>query len=337
MADDAAIAQAKEQKDLGNAKYKAKEFDEAILHYSKAWELHKEVTFLTNLAAAYLEQGKYDECIRECERAVEEGRDMRADYKLIAKAFGRIGTAYQKKDDLDQAIKFYNKSLTEHRTPDILAKLKEAEKAKATKERLAYIDPAKAEEERNAGNALFKTGDFAGSVKSYTEAIKRDPESAVAAKSYSNRAAAFTKLMSFPEALKDAEEAIRLDPTFPKGYIRKAVAQFSLKEPQKALDTIMQAREVDKDNKNKTEIDGLYNKCMTALYQQRSTETEEETMRRIQNDPEIAQILQDPVMQSILQQAQQDPAALQSHLQNPMIRQKIQKLVQAGVIKMGSR
>jgi stress-induced-phosphoprotein 1 len=38
-------------------------------------------------------------------------------------------------------------------------------------------------------------------------------------------------------------------------------------------------------------------------------------------------IMQDPIMQSILQQAQGDPAALQEHMKNPGIRSKIQKLI----------
>ena len=45
------------------------------------------------------------------------------------------------------------------------------------------------------------------------------------------------------------------------------------------------------------------------------------------------QILGDPVMQSILQQAKNDPAALQEHMKNAGIRTKIQKLVAAGVIR----
>lgn len=45
--------------------------------------------------------------------------------------------------------------------------------------------------------------------------------------------------------------------------------------------------------------------------------------------------MQDPVMQSILQQAQSDPAALQEHMKNPQIRNKIQRLIYAGVIKVG--
>ena len=44
-------------------------------------------------------------------------------------------------------------------------------------------------------------------------------------------------------------------------------------------------------------------------------------------------ILQDPIMQSILQQAKGDPAALQEHMKNADIRNKVQKLVAAGVIR----
>ena len=49
--------------------------------------------------------------------------------------------------------------------------------------------------------------------------------------------------------------------------------------------------------------------------------------------PQIMGILQDPVMQSILQQAKGDPSALQDHMKNPGIRAKIQKLIIAGVIR----
>ena len=58
---------------------------------------------------------------------------------------------------------------------------------------------------------MFKGGDFAGAVKSYTESILRDPSDP---RGYNNRAAAYTKLVAFPEALKDANEAIKIDPKF---------------------------------------------------------------------------------------------------------------------------
>lgn len=40
-------------------------------------------------------------------------------------------------------------------------------------------------------------------------------------------------------------------------------------------------------------------------------------------------------MQSILQQAQTNPAALQEHMRNPGVKSKIQKLMAAGVIRVG--
>ena len=48
---------------------------------------------------------------------------------------------------------------------------------------------------------------------------------------------------------------------------------------------------------------------------------------------QIMSILQDPIMQSILQQAKDNPAALQDHMKNADIMKKIQKLVAAGVIR----
>ncbi|KAF8319256.1 uncharacterized protein EI90DRAFT_2683837 [Cantharellus anzutake] len=205
-------AEALKEKQLGNSAYKRRDFENAEKHFLAAWDKWpKDITFLTNLAAAHFEDGDYQKSIEVCEKAIDEGRSIRADYRLIAKAFGRIGTSYAKLDDLESAIKFYGKSLAEHRTPDILGKLNEAQKLKRERDLQAYINPELSAVAREEGNALFKAGDFAESVKSYTEAIKRDPEDP---KAYNNRAAAYTKLAALPEALKDAEKAIEIDPAF---------------------------------------------------------------------------------------------------------------------------
>jgi len=138
---------------------------------------------------------------------------------MIAKILGRIGTAYAAKNDLQSAKKYYQKSLAEHRDAAILAKLQATEKAIVESERQAYIDPAKSAIAREDGNAAFKRGDFAGAVKLYEESIKRDPSDA---RGYNNRAAAYMKLMALAEALKDAEKAIEVDPTFGEFSFRLA-------------------------------------------------------------------------------------------------------------------
>lgn len=327
----AAKKEALELKKVGGEAYKKKDFDEAAKNFEKAWDVWPgDITFLTNLGAVYFEQAEYDKCIETCEKAVEEGRSIRADYKLVAKALGRIGTAYAKKEDLANAIKYYQKSLTEHRTPDVLNKLRELERTKAEADRQAYIDPEKSAVAREEGNAQFKAGDFVGAVKSYTESIKRDPKDP---RGYNNRAAAYTKLVALPEALKDANEAIKIDPAFVKGYIRKSNVLFAMRDFTKAIEAIQEAEEHDTDHKHKTEIQQQIYKCQQSLFSQREGESEEETMQRAMRDPEIAGIMSDPIMQQILQQAQGNPGALQDHMKNPVVRGKIQKLVNAGIIR----
>merc|ERR550532_2176816 len=135
--------------------------------------------------------GNHEECREHCLKAVDVGRSNRADYKLIAKAFSRIGNSYNKEGDLSNALKFYNKSLTEHRTKDTLSKVQDIEKQMKDKERLAYIDPEKSQEEKDKGNDFYKKGQYPEALKAYTEAIKRNPENNTA---YSNRAATYMKL-----------------------------------------------------------------------------------------------------------------------------------------------
>ena len=241
-----------------------------------------------------------------------------------------MGSAYEKLQDLPSAIVNYQKSLTEHRTPDILNKLRAAEKAQITSEKTAYVNPEEAEKARELGGQKFKESDWPGAVEAYTEMTKRAPDDP---RGYSNRAAALIKLMTFPSAVSDCDTAIAKDPSFVRAYLRKAQALFAMKEYSRCVDVCGEAAKHDANGTNAREIQQQEQKALQAQFAGRAGETEEQTMERIQKDPEIMTILQDPVMQSILQQAKGDPAALQDHMKNTDIRNKIQKLVAAGVIR----
>ena len=316
--------EAEREKELGNDAYKKKDFTTALTHYEKASELDpNNITYMTNKAAVYYEQNEIEKCVETCEKAIEVGRENKADYSVIAKAFARIGNAYYKNKDLKNAIKYYNSSLSEHRNPDVLKKKLQVEKELKDIEMQAYVNPEEAEKEKNLGNELYKKGDFPGAMRHYNEAIKRNPKDA---KLYRNRAACYTKLMEFQLALKDCDDAIKIDPTFVKAYVQKGTILNVLKEPAKAMSAFSKAIEIEPDCQEA--IDGY--RQATA----QGSSDPEEIRKRAMQDPEVQQILGDPAMRLILEQMQTDPKAAQDHLKNPEIRTKIQKLIESGLIQV---
>ena len=98
----------------------------------------------------------------------------------------------------------------------------------------AYINPEKALEAKERGNVHFKAGKFPQAIEEYTEAINREPTNPTY---YSNRAAAYQKLMDFQKAVEDSKLALKQDPKFTKAWMRKAGCEFFLKEYHKCMDS----------------------------------------------------------------------------------------------------
>ena len=98
---------AEREKVLGNEAYKKKDFDTALKHYNAAIDADPlNMSYLTNkagkpntttiivllefgsffcLLAAYFEKKEYQTCIEVCEKAIELGRENKADFTIIAK------------------------------------------------------------------------------------------------------------------------------------------------------------------------------------------------------------------------------------------------------------
>lgn len=70
-------------------------------------------------------------------------------------------------------------------------------------------------------------GKFSEAIDCYTKAINLDKANHVL---YSNRSAAFLKAGRLQDALKDAEETIKINPSWPKGYSRKGAVLFALEK-----------------------------------------------------------------------------------------------------------
>ena len=146
------------------------------------------------------------------------------------------------------------------------------------------MNPEEAEKARELGNAKFKESDWPAAVEAYSEMIKRAPDDP---RGYSNRAACFIKLLEFPSAVQDCDDAIKRDPSFIRAYLRKAQAYFTMREYNKCINVCSEAMEHDKDGKNAKEIQAQETKALQAQYSAREGETEQQTMERIQRDPEV--------------------------------------------------
>lgn len=84
------------------------------------------------------------------------------------------------------------------------------------KKAMGSSDP---EELKKAGNELYRRGSFTEALSLYDRAISLSPDNAAYR---SNRAAALTALGKLAEAVKECEEAVRLDPGYGRAHQRLA-------------------------------------------------------------------------------------------------------------------
>jgi len=208
MADAEGAEGAVKEKELGTEAYNNKDFETALAHYQKASELDASaMVYRNNMAAAYFGMRKYQECIDTCKKAVEIGKENRADFKDLARAYARMGNALVKLDDLEGACQEFENSLMEHKDPQVALKAKNARHAITQKAAQNYLNPEQAEEHRQKGNAFFKEGKWVEAISEYSEGLKRDPENHLI---YSNRGATYIKVAhthARPDSIDDAPGA----------------------------------------------------------------------------------------------------------------------------------
>lgn len=91
------------------------------------------------------------------------------------------------------------------------------------------------EQYKAKGNEAFKAKNHTEAIEWYTKAIECDPDIEAAGALYSNRAASYTALNKFEQAVSDGDNCIRVRPNWLKGHFRKGVALESLGRLDEAL------------------------------------------------------------------------------------------------------
>lgn len=119
----------------------------------------------------------------------------------------------------------------------------------------------------------------------YTKAIELDPKNAIY---YANRSLAHLRQECFGSALEDGISAVKYDPTYLKGYYRRAAAQMSLGKFKRALtdfEIVAKRRPNDRDAAMK------YSECNKLVRKQAfekaiSSDVPEKTLAEIHSDLE---------------------------------------------------
>ncbi|CAH0366703.1 unnamed protein product [Pelagomonas calceolata] len=310
----------------GNAAYKKRDFDAALKHYDDAIAADPgDVTYRNNKCAVHFEKKDYESVLSEGREAIKVGREHRADYELVHKIYVRMGKAKMKQGDLEGALEEFNNAQVEHRDKATERLVKNLEMDIKKKKREAYIDPAKALEEKEKGNVKFREGKFSESVPFYEEAMKRDPKNPAYP---NNLAAALTKLGNFAAAKQACEKALELDEKYVKAIAKKGDLEMLMKEYHKAIETYKKGLTIEPANAACKQ--GLQ-RVQTAIYNEGGDKGRAEQAMK---DPEIQAILQDPMVRQVIQDLSGgNGAAGQQAMNDPVMRGKIEKLIASGVLQ----
>jgi len=326
--------EAEGEKLKGNAAYKKRNFEEALQLYGNACRLDPtNSVYLNNTAAVYLEQKNYDKCESVCRGAIElETKKPRYNYTLVAKSYVRLGNCLDRAGKLEEAAEAYQKALLEDYNDSAKKALKRVKAKKIKLDQEGYLSEELSEVHKSKGNEHFKEQRWQAAIEEYTEALKRNPKNY---KVLSNRAFAFSKLMSWGQGMEDCDKCIAIEPTFVKAYIRKGKIQHFLKNYMKALETFDKGLKLDPTC---TDLIQARSATMGKINQENASgEVDPERAKEAMKDPEIQAILRDPMVNQVLQSMQENPQSqsAQAGLKDPTIRSKIEKLVAAGILRMG--
>ena len=95
------------------------------------------------------------------------------------------------------------------------------------------------------GIEAFKTKDFEKSALEFSKAIKLSPSDHTL---YGNLSASYYNLNKFDEALESAENCIKVNPTWSKGFQRKGLALTALNKKKDAIEAYKEGLKVDPSN-----------------------------------------------------------------------------------------
>ena len=244
-----------------------KQYDDAIMWYTKAIEMNREFVWAyNNRGNVYHDLKKYEKALADYDKAIalapedaiaynnrgntyqvlKEYEKALADYdKAIAlnpeytDAYISRGNVYYNMEDYDKALADYDKAialapeyaLAYNNRGNTYQVLKEYEKALADYDKAIALNPEYTDAYNNRGNTYQKLKEYEKALVDYDKAIALDPEYAYP---YRNRADAYLTLERYEDAVATCTKAIELDQNYKEAYLDRARAYRALGEVEKA-------------------------------------------------------------------------------------------------------
>jgi len=104
-----------------------------------------------------------------------------------------------------------------------------------------------ATEFKGQGNEMYSKGDYYGAIQAFSQAIQNDPSDHVF---YSNRSACWLNLKKHKSAIADAQDCIRMQPKWPKGFSRLGCAYLEREDGHLAVEAFENAVRLDPEHRD---------------------------------------------------------------------------------------
>lgn len=223
---------ADEWKAKGNAALQQGDAKQAIEYFTKGLEVDSTNAILySNRSAAHAQLSNWNNALEDAEGAIQSKPDW-------PKGYSRKGLALLKLHRYESAISAYEKAL-------------ELEPENAVyKENLELAQNGlKASEQNVLGEEKVNRGKPGQAFQFFDEAIRLDPSCALY---YANRSNANTLCGRYEEAISDADNVIRLRPTWLRGFQRRAEALCGKQMYEEAASVYAYCLQLEPDNEKIT-------------------------------------------------------------------------------------
>lgn len=181
-----------------------------------------------------------------------------------------------------------------------------------------------AEDFKNLGNKAINAKNFDEAEAMYSKALELSADGPSSHIYYSNRAAAYSYMEKYPEAIEDCLASLALSPDYIKAYSRLGWVYFKTKKYEEAIQAYERAVELEPSNEaNKTSLAQAKEKAKKELNKRNAGGDIGATPGGM---PDMAGMMNNPMMKSAMDKVG-GQAGLASLMKNPQMMQMAQQMM----------